>query len=108
VTVGILLTNGRHLHYRIISLNCEVWDHKTSLIPPLVIEVPVHSRERERSCRCILVISILTLFFDFSIRCWNCSDSVMFLFGFHFILENKRYQSFDLPMKILFVFQIKC
>ena len=42
VTVGILLTNGKHLNYRIISLNCEVWAHKTSLIPPLVIEVPVH------------------------------------------------------------------
>ena len=41
--VGILLTCGKDLHVRIISLRREVWDHTTSLTPPLFIEVPVLS-----------------------------------------------------------------
>ena len=36
----------------IISLRQEVWD-KTSLAPPLYIEVPVPSQESGRSCICI-------------------------------------------------------
>jgi hypothetical protein len=43
VRVGILLTFGKDLHGRIISLRREAWDHKTSLTPPLFIEVPVLS-----------------------------------------------------------------
>jgi hypothetical protein len=41
---------------RIISLREDVWPHKTSLIPPLFIEVPVPSQEYERSCICVLSI----------------------------------------------------
>ena len=33
--------------------------HKTSLTPPLFIEVPVPSQESERSCICVLEVSIL-------------------------------------------------
>ena len=40
---GILLTFRKDLHGRIISLRREVCDHKTSLTPPLFIEVPVLS-----------------------------------------------------------------
>ena len=40
---GILLTFRKDLHGRIISLRRKVWDHKTSLTPPLFIEVPVLS-----------------------------------------------------------------
>ena len=36
--------------------------HKTSLIPPRVIEVPVSSQESGRSCRYVLEVSILPLF----------------------------------------------
>jgi len=57
----------------------EVWVHKTSLTPPLVIEVSVPSQESERTYIWVLVESILTSFYDFSIGCWNCSDSVVFI-----------------------------
>ena len=57
---------------------------KTSLTPPLFIEVPVPCQERERSCICVSGIDFAS-FNDFSIRFWNCSDSVA-LFVFHFIV----------------------
>ena len=62
VRVDILLTCGKHVHDGIISLRGEVWAHTTSLIQPLLIEVPVPSQEHEPSCICVLVISILLLF----------------------------------------------
>ena len=37
VRVDILLTCGRHLHDRIISVRWDVWAHKTSLTQPLFI-----------------------------------------------------------------------
>jgi hypothetical protein len=37
------------------------WAHKTSLIPPPYFKVPVPSQESERSCICMLGISILPL-----------------------------------------------
>ena len=43
VRVGILLTRGKHLHDRTISLRGEVWNHKTSLMPPLFVEIHVTS-----------------------------------------------------------------
>jgi hypothetical protein len=46
--VDILLTNGKHLHDRIISVRGEVWAHKTSLASPLFIEVHVPSQESVR------------------------------------------------------------
>ena len=50
VRVGILLTCGKHLpmHDRIISLTGEACAHKTSLAPPLFIEVSVPIQENER------------------------------------------------------------
>jgi len=63
--VGILLTRGKHLHDRIISLKGEVWAHKTSLAP-LFIEVPSPNKKSERLCVCILEITILS-FYDISI-----------------------------------------
>jgi hypothetical protein len=44
------LACGKHLHDRIISLKGEVCANKTSLTPPLCIEVSVPSQECERSC----------------------------------------------------------
>lgn len=44
--IGILLTNGKHLHDDIISQRDEVWDHKTSLIPPLCFYFSACSKPR--------------------------------------------------------------
>ena len=54
------------------------WANKTILIPPFFfIEVPVPSLESERSCICMLGISILPhskiLIFDFGIVCFSIS-----------------------------------
>jgi len=42
--VGILLACGKHLHDSIMSLRGDAYTYKTSLTPPLVIEVHVPSR----------------------------------------------------------------
>jgi hypothetical protein len=39
----------------------EVWAHKTSLIPQIVIEVLEPNQENERSCLCVLGVSIFPL-----------------------------------------------
>jgi hypothetical protein len=46
--VHILLIRVKHLHDQIISLRDQIWAHRTSLTPPLFIEVPVPSQESER------------------------------------------------------------
>jgi hypothetical protein len=61
--VSILLICGKHLHH-ITSLRGEVWAHRTSLIPPLYIEVPVLSLESEGVyvwciCTCIRGIDFI-------------------------------------------------
>jgi hypothetical protein len=38
-----------------------VWNPKTSLTPPHFIEMPVTSQDSERSCICVLWVSILPL-----------------------------------------------
>ena len=60
--------------------------HKTSLTPPLFIEVPVQNQESEHSCMCVPRVSNLllstTLIVDFGLfrQCaiLDCSDSVLF------------------------------
>jgi hypothetical protein len=59
------------------------WTHKTSLTPPLFIEVPVPCQESERSCICVRGIEFAT-FYDFSVGIWKCSDNVVFCFCFPF------------------------
>ena len=58
--------------------------HHLSLTPPLLIEVPVKSQEIEQLFICVLGVLIFASFYDFSIRFWNCSDSVVF---FVFLLD---------------------
>ena len=53
MNVGILLTRGKHVHDRIMSLRVETWAHRTSLTPPLFIELPVPNQESERLCACM-------------------------------------------------------
>jgi hypothetical protein len=52
-----------HFNWHIISLRGEVWTHKTRLVPPLLIEVPVLSQAFEGLCICVLGVSILPLVF---------------------------------------------
>ena len=75
VRVDILLTCGKHLHDRIISLRGEIWTgevwaHKTNLTLPHFIEVPV-LQESQRSYICVPRLSVLVLstilIFDFGI-----------------------------------------
>ena len=55
-----MLTCGKHLHVRIMSLKREVWTHQTGLILSFVfIEVIAQSQETERSCICVLRVSIV-------------------------------------------------
>ena len=41
----------------------KVWTHTTSLTPPLFIQVPVPSQERERSCIWVLWVSMLPIWY---------------------------------------------
>jgi hypothetical protein len=63
----ILLACGNHLHDHIISLRGEGWIYKTNLTPPLSIEVTVSTQESERSCICMLKVSIFASFYDYDI-----------------------------------------
>ena len=70
------------LAWHITSLRVEVWEHKSSLTPSLSIEVPVPSTESERSCICVLGVSISTmLVLDF-----GPVSTVWYLSVFHFIM----------------------
>jgi hypothetical protein len=33
-----------------------------------------------------------TYFYDFSIECWNCSDSVIYIFSFYYMLCKKTVE----------------
>ena len=69
------------LTLKLVKACYHVQSHKTSLNPPLFIEVTVQRQENERSCICILGVSIYLLFYDYSIRFRNCSDSmIVFIF----------------------------
>ena len=74
----------KHLHDRMHSLRGEGWAHKSSLIPPPVIEVPVPSQGSAQSCICVLRVSIFPLsrflIFDFGIV-----PTVWYFCVFHFI-----------------------
>ena len=107
---GFLLTCEKHFHDHIISQRASFGPIKLLLSPPLFIQVPLPRQESERSCICLFRVSIqplqqffyqilelfrqcgiflldfgtvLTVWY-FSIRFWNCSDSVVF---FYQILE---------------------
>ena len=127
VKIDLLLTYGKHLNDRVISLERWVWAHNTTivvsntycvvflfcfsssyvpyvasfldcpfliaplvfshvyLIPPHFIEVPVPSQESERSCICMLVVSLWLCFYDFSIGLWNCFRQCgIFLFSIYY------------------------
>jgi len=49
--------------------------HKSSLIPPLFIEVSVPRKESGRSCICVLGCQLWIGFYDFTNWFWNCSTN---------------------------------
>ena len=75
VRLRILLTRGKHLHYRIIWISGEVYIDKTSQTPPLLIACTKPDK-REVMYMCIEIVSVYNLL----IGLWNCSDSVAFYF----------------------------
>jgi hypothetical protein len=84
---GWHFTCWKHWHNRIISLSCEVSLHKTSLAPPLCIEVPVPSLESDRSRICVLGVSILIFYFGIVPTAWY------FVLFFNSKLLQKYYVS---------------
>jgi len=68
---------------RLMSLRGEVWAHKTSFTPPLYyLSACTKTEKWSVMYLCVRVIDFDS-FYDFDIRFWNCSDSVVF-FVFHF------------------------
>jgi hypothetical protein len=96
VGVDFSLTCGKSLHDCIISWRRKVWAHKASLIPSpslsLFIEMQVPSREGERSCICVLGVSILPLSVVFPLNfrnvptVWYFFLLSLYYFAYHGIL----------------------
>jgi len=70
VRVGILLACAKHLDDRITLLRWEVWAHKYSLTPPLIMEVSVPRQEIAQSCIYVLGVPILILHFGIVPTVW--------------------------------------
>ena len=93
VRVGILLTHGKHLHDRIISLERDVWSNNTNLILP-----PFYCARTNQwkwtvihlCCMCLYFAS----FYDCSIGFWNCSDSLLFSV-FHLVVRQPLHGLFQ-------------
>jgi hypothetical protein len=109
VRVGIILTYGQHLHDRIISPSGETWVHKTSLTPPIFIEVHITSPESRKSCICVLRVSVLPLSTISLVLCGNV-PTMWCLFGFQFIfyktfsscaLSRINWQSYNSGNKLM-------
>lgn len=70
----------------------EVWAYKTSLTPPLFIDVPVARLESELSCICVLEVAILPLSNISSVD-FGIVPAVWYFF-FLFNSPSRRYSSF--------------
>ena len=81
--------------------------NKTSWAPPLFIEVPVPSQECERSCICVLELSILLFFgrrFDWILEMLRqCVFGFWFLFLFLFLFFAFVFVLFGLFLFLFFV-----
>ena len=73
------------MHDRIISLRGEVWAHKTSLTPPLFVEVSVL---RHVMYLCVRIIDCVS-FCDFSSK--PGTFKIVFLFFFLFVLSSTSF-----------------
>ena len=84
-----MLLCEKHLHDPIISIRGEGWIYKTSLTPPLFIEVPVPSQESERSCICLLIILTMPLFtILIHVLDLGIVPTVSYFFFFFILLDN--------------------
>jgi hypothetical protein len=71
--------------------------HKTSLTLPLFSYVPVPSPESERTCRCVLVVSILPLSMISRLNFWAVSTAwYIFCFSFYYVNMNGVFYQFTL------------
>ena len=77
---SILFTRGKHFHDRIISPRVEVRAHEISLVPQLLIEVPVPSQENERSCICVEGNRVYLLFFYWILKLFSQCGVYIYLF----------------------------
>jgi hypothetical protein len=75
----------------------------TSLTPSPFIEVPELSQEW--SFICVRDIEF-TYFYDFSIECWNCSDSVIYIFSFYYRLWKQKTAELQLLKKNMVVIRL--
>jgi hypothetical protein len=119
--VGRLLTRGKHLHGRIISLRREISAHIASFNPTTFCWSDSINQGSERSficmpgmlslsghsfvCQGCWVWAVIHLyarsvefacFDDFVFGVWNCYDIVVILV-FHFIIENEGFSPFFIP-----------
>jgi len=76
------------LAWPIISRRVENWVHFTRLTPPPFIEVPVQSKESERSCICVVGVSTLPLstFWYLMLELFF-RQGCIFCFSFHYVLD---------------------
>jgi hypothetical protein len=61
-----------------------MFTYKASLTPPLFIEMPVPSQESERSCNCLLGVSVVPLSTIFLLE-FGTVPTVWYFFVFRFI-----------------------
>ena len=59
-------------------------NHKTSITPPLLNKVPGPSQRSEKYMHTCDFCIEFACFYDFSMEYWNCSDSSVYFFVFHF------------------------
>ena len=81
---GRLLTRGKHLHGRIISLLREFWAYAYNLTPPPLIEMPAPNQEYVQACICLLGVPIWHLSVIFLLNSGTCETVWYFLL---FILQ---------------------
>ena len=92
----------KRLRDRIISLRREVWAYKTSLTPPLFIEVPVPSQESERSCVCVLELAMLPLS-TFSSFDLGIVPAVLYFLFFLLFHRKDEIHHFSYYMEIFYI-----
>ena len=83
------------MHDRIISLIRKVWAHTTSWTSSRFIELSVPSQESERSCICVVEVSILPLSASLHLD-FGTVPTVCYFWGFFCILWHQKRFVFTL------------
>jgi hypothetical protein len=108
--VGILLTCGKRLHDRIISLRREDISHKDSLTPSLFIGVTYQAKKVSGQCICITCIG-LTSVTRFLELFWRIATIIIIIMFYFFILLiiiifHISWEINNNSKTIVFVFQV--